>query len=211
MKPGERLNESALSLRLDVSRAPIREALKMLEAEGLVETRPRRGTFVTDISVKEIEDAYVVISLISVAAAKLAAANMTEQRRKELRSIIRGIMAIENSSDIEKVKNHSKRLQDFVIRASQNKLLLRIHQVLDLQHDRFKASGIGYGEGDVADMVREYLNISEALLEGSVAKAEYFTAQHLEKSRLRVLKALKKTVPPMVGEPTEQRVGKNES
>src|SRR5512139_1138851 len=92
----ERLNEAAISRKLNVSRGPIREAFKVLESEGLVETRPRKGAFVPRVSTREIEETYVVIKAINVAAAKLAATNMTERGRKELRSIMRQIGRITN-------------------------------------------------------------------------------------------------------------------
>jgi DNA-binding GntR family transcriptional regulator len=206
---GERLNEAAISSKLDVSRGPIREAFKVLESEGLVETRPRKGTFVTSVSTREIEETYVVIKAINVAAAKLAASHMTERRRKELRSIMRQIGRITSRDTIEKVKNCSNRLHDFIIKASENRLLLKIQKSLDHQQERFRAAGAGFGEDDIADIALEHLSICEALLKGDEAGTESLMTDHLEKAHLRVLRALEKNVG-AAGEPTEGFVeGKN--
>ena len=199
----ERLNEAAISLKLNVSRGPIREAFKVLESEGLVETRPRKGTFVTKVSAREIEETYVVIKAINVAAAKLAAINMTERGRKELRSIMRQIDRITNRDSIEKVKRCSGRLHNFIIKTSENRLLLKIQKSLNHQQERFRASGVGFRENDVADIVREHLIICETLLKGDEAEMESLMTDHLEKARLRVLKALEKNVGAVAGKPAE--------
>lgn len=54
IKPGERLNESALSRQLHVSRAPIREALQQLQEQGLVVNKPRRGMFVVSLTAEDV-------------------------------------------------------------------------------------------------------------------------------------------------------------
>src|SRR4030042_667715 len=88
IKSGERLNETLISGKLGISRSPIREAFKILESENLVETYGRRGTFVKDLSIKEIDEIYTVIKLINLAATRLAASHMNEARKKELVSIM---------------------------------------------------------------------------------------------------------------------------
>jgi DNA-binding GntR family transcriptional regulator len=60
--PGERLDLSVLETSLEVSRTPLKDALTRLEAEGLVEIQPRRGTFVTAISAEKLDDAYKIRS-----------------------------------------------------------------------------------------------------------------------------------------------------
>jgi DNA-binding GntR family transcriptional regulator len=207
VKPGERLNESATSLQLGISRAPIREALKILEAEGLVETIPRRGSFVTNVSIKEIEETFVVVKIINIAAAGLAAAHMTEPHRKELKSIMRQMGRIKGSDDMEKVKNRCGRLHNFIIMASENRHLMKIQKSLELHEERFRAAGTGYGEGDIAEIVDEHLVLSEALLKGDADQAEFLMAQHVEKGRLRVLKALKRRSAGSTGESSGEQVG----
>jgi DNA-binding GntR family transcriptional regulator len=200
---GERLNEATISLKLNVSRGPIREAFKVLESEGLVETRPRKGAFVTKISSREIEDTYVAIKAINVAAAKLAAKHMTERGRKELRSIMRQIGRITSKDATEKVMKSSHRLHNFIIKASENRLLLKIQKSLDHQQERFRASGGGFAEDDVADIAQEHLTICDALLKGDEARAESLMVDHIEKARLRVLTALEKNVRTVSGESAE--------
>ena len=73
LSPGDRVNEVALSTDLGVSRAPVREALHMLVAEGLVVNRPQRGKFITSLSPDEIRNSYFVGGVLEGAAAAACA------------------------------------------------------------------------------------------------------------------------------------------
>ena len=64
LRPETKINQAALADQLGVSLVPIREALQKLEAEGLVQIKPRRGAFVSPISRKELEDLYAVRELL---------------------------------------------------------------------------------------------------------------------------------------------------
>jgi len=86
-KPRERLIEMDLIARYGVSRTVIREALKKLEAKGLVHTAPYRGAVVADLTVEEIEQIYFVRTLIEKAAAKLVIKNIRPQEIKKLKKV----------------------------------------------------------------------------------------------------------------------------
>ena len=77
-RPGERLDEAELALKLGVSRTPIREALRKLEATGLVVLRPRSGATVSRPSITEIIDLFEVVSELEAFAARLAANRATD-------------------------------------------------------------------------------------------------------------------------------------
>lgn len=71
--PGTRIHEVAVSKRFQVSRGPVREALRILENAGLVSIQPRRGAIVTDLSVAEVEDIFEIRTvLVGLAARRLA-------------------------------------------------------------------------------------------------------------------------------------------
>ncbi|HET7304934.1 MAG TPA: GntR family transcriptional regulator, partial [Segeticoccus sp.] len=73
LEPGTSLSEIALAEAFGVSRTPVREALKQLQTEGLVEIRPRVGTFVTAPSRREINELFEMKALLEGAAARLLA------------------------------------------------------------------------------------------------------------------------------------------
>jgi DNA-binding GntR family transcriptional regulator len=82
--PGFRLDEQMLALRFDVSRTPVREALRQLAATGLVEIRPRRGASVAQIDPNELEAMFVAMGELEATCARLAAMSMTPIERRRL-------------------------------------------------------------------------------------------------------------------------------
>ena len=84
LKPGERLMEIPLAEELGVSRTPIREAIRKLELEGFVVMVPRRGTYVANISLKDITQVFEIRSALEELAAGLAAERITEEEIETL-------------------------------------------------------------------------------------------------------------------------------
>lgn len=93
--PGERINVRYLERRLQVSHIPIREGIRMLQAEGLVETRPNVGAVSTNISLRELEDVYDLRRLIEPPVAQRAAAAMSDEQLVGLRG---ALTEMENSA-----------------------------------------------------------------------------------------------------------------
>ena len=83
LKPGERLMEIALSQRLGVSRTPVREAIRMLEQEGLVIMIPRKGAQVAEISEKDLKDVLEVRLGLEELAVRIACQRITEEELEE--------------------------------------------------------------------------------------------------------------------------------
>lgn len=87
LPPGGRVNEGTLSEQFGISRTPLREALKVLASEGLVELRPNRGTRVSAITPEEVGELFEVVSGIERLAGELAAVRMTERDIERLRAL----------------------------------------------------------------------------------------------------------------------------
>ena len=83
-EPGERLMEIGLAKKLGVSRTPVREAIRMLELEGLVVMVPRRGAEVDRISIKDLKDSLEVRMAIEELAVSLACERITEDKKSEI-------------------------------------------------------------------------------------------------------------------------------
>lgn len=87
LPPGERVNEGALSEQFGISRTPLREALKVLASEGLVELRPNRGTRVSAITPEEVGELFEAVGGIERLAGELAAVRMTDRGMERLRAL----------------------------------------------------------------------------------------------------------------------------
>lgn len=85
--PGERVPQDELAQQLGVSRMPVREALRILESEGLVELRPHRGAVVVDLLPEDIAEVFEIRAMLEGKAAALAAPNLTDDTLARLRAI----------------------------------------------------------------------------------------------------------------------------
>jgi DNA-binding GntR family transcriptional regulator len=87
LAPGAKLNERELSEQLQVSRTPLREAIKMLAAEGLVELLPNRGAVVAQMSAQDVADTFEVIAGLEGQSGALAAQRITDAQLNEIRAL----------------------------------------------------------------------------------------------------------------------------
>jgi DNA-binding GntR family transcriptional regulator len=86
--PGERIYEGAIAQDLGISRNPVREALRRLQQDGLLEVRPHYGVYVASIPVEEIEDTYRIRGALEGVAAAMAAERMTDTDIEKLGAIV---------------------------------------------------------------------------------------------------------------------------
>ncbi len=87
LKPGSRLDQDAIGDAVGVSRSPVREAIVVLGQEGLLEVLPRRGAIVAPLTRGDVIDHYELFGLVSGRAAGIAAVELSDQRRADLRAI----------------------------------------------------------------------------------------------------------------------------
>ena len=88
-EPGQKLKEEEIAMRLGISRPPIREAFKALETEGLVVRKPRRGVFVTEMTAKDVWEAYTLKAALYEMATELAMNTITANQIRELDAVVR--------------------------------------------------------------------------------------------------------------------------
>jgi GntR family transcriptional regulator, rspAB operon transcriptional repressor len=88
LRPGQALNEFEIAKQLGVSRTPVREAVKRISDEGLIEVFAQNGTFVTKMSRSAIEEAYIIRNALELESVRRAAARMTREHKDALDDII---------------------------------------------------------------------------------------------------------------------------
>ena len=190
--PGEKLNEALIASKLGVSRSPVREAIRVLESENFVETFAHRGPFVRPLSIKEVDEIHIVLKFLQGAAVQLAVKNMNAERKKELSSIIKQLEGGKGKEDIEGLKSISRQFHSFIMKASENDLLIRINDSLLIQWERIRLWGASTELEDVSAIINEHLSIAKALLSQDAKKADHLMKNHIEKARLRIIKAISK-------------------
>lgn len=191
LKPGERLMEVKLAGKMGVSRTPVREAIRKLELEGLVNMIPRKGAHVADLSVKDIMDVLEVRASLDGLATGLSAIRITDDELKELKHVNTQFI---NSVEKENLQGSIKKdveFHDIIYRSSRNEKLIQITANLREQIHRFR---VIYLKDYVSpkELIREHLDIFEAIASGNAEQAQKVAEKHIHNQQETIIKAIKK-------------------
>jgi DNA-binding GntR family transcriptional regulator len=186
-QPGDSLIETKLSEELGVSRTPVREAIRQLELEGLVQTIPNKGAVVMGITTKDIEDIYTIRIMIEGLAAKWAAENATEAELQELREAVELEEFYTIKNDIEHLMHFDSRFHDIIFKACKSRILR--HTLSSYHHYVQKARNASFGlPGRAALVLDEHKAIYQAILDRDPERAEKLTVQHISNANRNLLK-----------------------
>lgn len=184
-KPGDRLRETDVATRLSLSRTPVREALRRLEADGIVEHRPRLGAVIRQLSHTELVELYEMRSVLEKTAAEMAAKHAAPAEIHALNDLNQAIVG---SAPAEAAALN----QDFhrsIYLATRNRFLLDAARALNNA-----LMLLGPTTLDDADRIKvvtsQHQDIIDAIANGDANAAGAAAAVHLETSlrhRLRVL------------------------
>lgn len=181
-QPGARLDEVTLATLFNVSRTPVREALKQLALQGLVVCRPNRGAVVSEMTPEQIDRMFEAIGELEAACARHAAIRMTAADRDRLCDLhAQGRLAM-RAGDFELYDRLNQELHLVIIQGSCNPVL--IEMTLSLRHrvSPFRRSQFRNVERMSASF-EEHAVIVEALLAHDVASAQREMRAHLVSAR----------------------------
>ena len=136
--PGERLMENQLADKLGVSRTPVREALRMLELENLVELVPRKGAQVLDMSEKDIVNILEVRSALEGLATSLACKKMSKEDLQQLKAMEADFEKAVAENDVERFVDIDEDFHDLIFAATENDKLITIFKNLRIQLYRYR-------------------------------------------------------------------------
>ncbi len=178
LEAGEWIVETDLCQQLQISRTPLREALKILGAEGLVELVPRRGARVAQLSVREIVDLFEALSGIEGFAAELAANRMSSADLEGLRQLQLRIEQRHKARDRHEYIHDNQKLHETIVRFSGNLVIVDIHARLIARVRRARYQAI-LSEARWAESVQEHAQILAALESRDARKAGKLMRQHV--------------------------------
>jgi DNA-binding GntR family transcriptional regulator len=125
LKPGEWLRQERLAQEHGVSQMPVREALKKLASEGLVEHVPYRGVRVVEFSVADVEDLYACRAFIEGMAARFAATSISNEELDELRALATRMAECQTPQDLTEYRELNRRFHGAIFNASRRSYLVR--------------------------------------------------------------------------------------
>lgn len=177
-QPGERLMEITLANKLGVSRTPVREAIRMLELEGLVVMLPRRGAMVAQITVKDLKDALEVRMDIEALAVRLACERIDEEGKNELKDACMKFKEAINTKLVPAIVEGDEAFHNSIYKASKNQKLIAIAQNLREQVYRYRVEYVkDFSYHD--KLIQEHDQITLAILKGDAEKAEKIMKEHI--------------------------------
>jgi len=187
LKPGERLMEIQVSEELGVSRTPVREAIRKLELEGFVVMIPRRGTYVSDLSIKDINEVYEVRTALDVLAAGLAAERITDGELEQMERLLVELGEYIEQNDMQKIVEADSKFHDLLYSASRNMRLVVIINNLREQLTRFRSQSMSY-PGRLKQTLGEHTRLVESIGRRNVTLAKRLASEHMANAEQALLK-----------------------
>ena len=184
IKPGERLLEPDVAKMLGVSRTPLREAFLQLEAEDFVRVTPRRGAVVSELSVKDAEEIYVVKSALESLAARLASAVMTDDIVDKLVSVNDQMekKAKAKEPDYRALLDLNSMFHRIIVETTKNEKLMQIVNHLRNQTLRYNFIYLSV-LSHLEESIEEHRQIIDALCRRDGAAVEILMKNHGENAQ----------------------------
>jgi DNA-binding GntR family transcriptional regulator len=199
LKPGESLTQDRLAKWLSISRTPVREALRRLEQDGIIQTAPGRGLIVTELTIKDVEDLLEMLGLLDTQAAYLAAQRRTQAQAERLVAIAQDLRDAAERYDIEAWDRIDHPYHETLLTASGNLFLRR-----SIEDVRRRLQRITYHLAIQPEHLlagtHEHVALARAIYDCDAGAAAEIQRQHLDTMRTMAMKMIRTHIVPVRGE-----------
>lgn len=180
-KEHEELKEATIGEKLGVSRTPVREALRQLELEGLVEIIPNKGAKVTGITSKDVEDIYQIRYLLEGLSARWATEHVTEEQLEKMEETLYLTEFHRKKENYEQVYQLDSQFHELMYEASGSKLLNRILSDFHMYVTRIRKTSLASGQRS-KNSTEQHRAILEAIKAKDADLAEKCAHEHVTNS-----------------------------
>ena len=195
IKPGTRIMEVELAEQLGVSRTPVREAMRKLEKEGLVIIEPRRGAYVSDISLAEMVDVLIVREDLEGLASYLATSRISEEDIEVLEEIIEGYNEGIENEDIDTIILLDEKFHKKIVSCTRNNTLIKLSSIVQESALRFRY--LYYNDiSRYRTMAVEHKKIVNAIRSGDAKMAREVADKHVKMLKTLLIEEGKDTFKP---------------
>ena len=175
LEPGAWIDELKIAEEFGISRTPLREALKVLAAEGLVTMKVRRGAYVTEVSTKDVRDVYHLLALLESDAAATVAGSASDDELAALSALHADLVA--HQDDAEQFFAINERFHMRLLALANNRwsdqVVADLRKVMKL--NRHKSL---FRQGRIEESLKEHAQILQALLDRQPERARAAMQQH---------------------------------
>ncbi len=190
LNPGEKVNEYQVAKLLNISRPPIREAFRLLAAEGLITLVPRKGAFVSELSIREVKEIYEMKSMMESFAVRLAIPVIGEKEVSGLDSILKLMEEMIKKNNFKKIQSLNIEFHRKIIEMSKNKKLIYFYESIIMPIRKYQRLGLS-APSSWKTSFKEHGDIVEAIRSRNIELAEKLTREHTMRATLRVIGRLK--------------------
>lgn len=191
LSPGERMMEIQLAEEMGVSRTPVREAIRKLELEGLVVMIPRKGAYVSGLSLKDVADVFEIRGALEGLAAELAADRITDEELENLERYLVKISEDIEQGDLSRVVETDTDFHTLLYQASRNNRLSQIINNLREQIQRFRTTSLSL-PGRMKVALEEHRKIVEAISSRDGELARKLAKEHIENAENSLMSMIRK-------------------
>ncbi len=180
LREGDKIKENELCELMDISKTPLREALRVLSAEGLIRLIPNRGSYVTTPTFKEIKEMFDVMSVLEGVCARTAAEKMSNIDYEKLKKIH---LQLEENFRLKNQKNYirnNNKYHSFVQELAGNKTLNQIVNGLRQKILLYRYKSLNLS-GRFEQSIQEHRDLLEAFRKRDAEKAELLMKSHMKK------------------------------
>jgi DNA-binding GntR family transcriptional regulator len=189
LEAGTRVHEGRLCEQLGVSRTPLREALKVLATEGLVELLPNRGAVVRAVTPKDTRDMLRVLGRLEALAGELACREASDGAISEVRDMHEQMLGHFAAGDIMEYFKLNQAIHSAIVHMANNATLQGMHETLQARVKRIRFVPHDFRTSS-EQPVREHERMMDALLARDGARLGRLLEEHLEMTWVRVSKSL---------------------
>ena len=189
--PGAKLNERELSESMQVSRTPLREAIKMLAAEGLVELLPNRGAVAAQLNAQDVADTFEVVAGLEAQSGELAAERITAPELAEIRALHYEMLAAYTRRDLPAYYRLNAQIHARINAAARNPVLSQTYRTVNarLQVLRFRSN---FDEIKWQHAMQEHEAMVERLAARDAPGMRALLLQHMAHKRDAVLELMRR-------------------
>lgn len=191
LKPGERLMELQLASQLGVSRTPIREAIRMLEQEGLAVTMPRKGAEVAKMTLKGMEDVLEIRAALDELASQLACERMTEEQLVRLEERKNAFERSLKTGNVKAIAEADVNFHDVIYEATGNPKLVNMLNNLREQIYRYRVEYLKDAD-NYPTLIKEHEAIYQSLVSRNKEAARLSIGEHVENQAIAVKEVIVK-------------------
>lgn len=190
LAPGARIHEEEVGANFGVSRSPVREVFRMLEADGLVIRAARKGVSVTPMSRRDLDEVYACrVGLEGLAAAE-AARHLDKKARKAIEGNLRGMSKAFKENDVPTFFKNNVAFTRAIYAASQNQTLVRVVAGIERQALRYRYLAHLQSQEMLSMSLEGHTGVADAILAGDANVARRRAEQLMRRAHVVIAKAL---------------------